>query len=137
MSAKVIEAELGITRSSNGKYYIRIGCETSRTNFCELELNGKQFAEAITGLHSSGIKATINGLDRVGKERIRESRVALCPHSISNRDDQEKFLIENCQEEGWFIDSYLRSQSSVKRLDKEYQLKYSVFKYIEVETNGC
>lgn len=32
MSAKIIEAELGITRNSDGNYYIRIGCETSHTN---------------------------------------------------------------------------------------------------------
>lgn len=132
MSSKVIMAELGITRSSDGNYYIRIGCETSHTTFCELKLTGEQFAEAITGLYSTDIPATVNGLDRVGKKRVRESRSVVCPLDTFSRDDQEKWLIDNCQEDGWILDPYLRSQSSVKRVDNKYELNYAVFKYIDI-----
>jgi hypothetical protein len=132
MSAKVIQCELGITRSSNGKYYIRIGCETSHTNFCELELTGEQFAEAITGLYSSDIKGSIKGLDRVGKTRVREARSVVCSLKTWDRDVLQQWLLENCQEEGWLIDAYLGSQTSIKTVEDGTQLNYSVFKYIEV-----
>jgi hypothetical protein len=131
MSSKVIKTELGITRSSNGFYYIRIGCETSHTTFCELKLTGEQFAEAVTGLFSSDIEAEVKGLDRVGKTRIRELRSIICPLDSYKTDDLEEWLVQNAQEDGWFLDSYLRSQSSKKRVDNGYQLNYSVYKYIE------
>jgi hypothetical protein len=132
MSSKVIMTELGITRSSDGNYYIRIGCETSRISFCELKLTGEQFAEAVTGLHSCDIPATVKGLNRVGKERVRATRQVMCPLKTYDRDELGKWLDEHCQEEGWLIDTYLGSQNSTKSVDDGTLLNYSVFKYIDI-----
>jgi hypothetical protein len=132
MSSKVIDVDLGFTRSSDGNYYIRIGCETSRTNFCELKLTAEQFAEAVTGLPSSGIQATVNGLDRVGKQRVRETRTVVCPLSRYNQVDFTQWLVENCQEEGWTIDTYLNSQHSIKSVDGGTRLNYAVFKFVDI-----
>jgi hypothetical protein len=133
MSAKIIKAELGITRGSDGNYYIRIGCETSHTNFCELKLTAKQFAEAITSLQVNGIHATVKGLDKVGKQRVRESRSVVCPHKRFGELNFEQWLVDNCQEEGWIIDAYLRSQTSIKSVDDGTLLNYAVYKYVEVQ----
>lgn len=130
--SNVIKANLGITRSSDGNYYIRIGCESSRTSFCELKLTGQQFAEAITGLHTSDYECTVHGLDRVGKTRVREARQALCPLSVFSQKEQEQWLLDNCQEDGWILDNYLRKQNAVKTLSGARELKYSVYKFVDV-----
>lgn len=131
--SKVIKAELGITRSSDGFYYIRIGCDTSHTQFCELKLNGAEFAEAVTGLHTSGVHATVNNLDRVGKQRIRESREVVAPTMGYSKEPYVQWLLENRQEEGWTIDAYLGSQSSMKHhVEGGCLLRYSVYKFIDV-----
>lgn len=130
--SKVIECELGITRSSNDYYYIRIGCDTSHTRFCELKLTAEQFAEAITGLHTSGIHGTVNGLDHVGKKRVREDRQVVAPDMGYSKEPYQKWLHENCSEEGWIIDAYLGSRNSTKSVDGGTLLNYAVYKYVEV-----
>jgi hypothetical protein len=44
----------------------------------------------------------------------------------------EQWLQDNAQEEGWIIDHYLGSQSSIDHMDGKTFLNYSVHKYVEL-----
>ena len=123
---------IGITRSSDGFYYIRLRDEASCVNFLEMKLTGEQFAEAITGLNFSGVEMEVRGLENVGKERVREKRSVICPLTTYKREQLHDWLLANCQEEGWFIDGYLNSQTSTKSVDGGTLLNYAVYKYVEV-----
>lgn len=127
-----ITGNIGITRSSNDVYYIRLGCDTSHTKFVEVMLTATQFAEAITGLHFDGVEMEVHNVDRVGKQRIREPRSVVCPLTTYKREQSQDWLLANCQEEGWFIDGYLNSQTSTKSVEGGTLLNYAVFKFVEV-----
>jgi len=133
MTNKVIKGELSIVRSSDGFIRLSIVDELSHAQFVELKLTYEQFAEAVTGCHTPDIDMEVRGLNRVGKRRVRQSRSVLCPLNVYNRELLQTWLVENCQEEGWTIDTYLGSQSSTKSVDGGTLLNYAVFKYVEVE----
>jgi hypothetical protein len=132
MSSKVIMGELAITRSSDGNIYLRIEDSNSHAKFVELKLTLEQFAEAVTGLHTSDVEMTVTHLDRVGKSRVREHRSVVCPLDSWKRELLQQWLITNCQEEGWILDSYLGSQTSTKSVDGGTLLNYAVFKFVDI-----
>lgn len=132
MSSKVIMGEVGITRSNHGFYYIRLRDDASCVNFVEVKMTAEQFAEAVTGLHISDVEMEVRGLENVGKKRVRETRIVVCPHKTYSKEPLQTWLINNCQEEGWTLDLYLGSQSSVKSVDGGTQLKYAVYKYVDI-----
>lgn len=133
MSAKTIVGEMSCCRNNKGEIHIEIQCSSSGAHFVDVILKPEQFAMFITGAHISGIPVTVNKLDIVGKTKIRESRQVLFPMDTHNRDDREKWLVENCQEEGWILNKYLGSQSSQVMIDGKRYLNYSVYKYIDTE----
>lgn len=127
-----ITGNIGITRSSNDVYYIRLGCDASHVKFVEVMLTATQFAEAITGSHFDGVEMEVHNLYRVGKKRVREQRSVVCPLTTYKKEELRDWLLANCQEEGWFIDGYLNSQTSTKSVEGGTLLNYAVFKYVEV-----
>lgn len=127
-----ITGDIGVTRSSDEFYYIRLRDEASCANFLEIKMTAKQFAEAVTGLHISNVEMEVRGLENVGKKRVRETRTVVCPHKTHDKEPLQTWLLNNCQEEGWTIDLYLGSQSSIKSVDGGMQLNYAVYKYVEV-----
>jgi len=131
--SKVIMGEIGITRNSNGFVYIRIEDSSSHSQFVELKLTLEQFAEAVTGLHTSDVEMTVRNLDRVGKRRVREERSVVCPLNTYKKEEIRQWMADHCQEEGWVVDDYLGSQNSVKSVDGGTLLKYAVTKYVEVQ----
>lgn len=133
MPAKTIVGEMSCCRDNHGKIHIEIQCSSSGVHFVDILLEAEQFAMLVTGAHISDIPLKVNGLDRVGKTKIRESRQVLLPLETYSRDEQEKWLVDNCQEEGWILNPYLRSQSSQVRIDGTNYLNYSVYKYIDTE----
>jgi len=130
-----VSVEFGRARNSRSDsgddYRLTVTDNSSRTRFLELRMTAKQFAEMLTSLHQSDVTAMVRGLDRVGKRRIREGRSAVCPEKFWSREEQEAWLVENCQEEGWILDSHLGSQSSVVHKDGQTVLRYSVFKFVD------
>jgi hypothetical protein len=55
--------------------------------------------------------------------------------SHSDREKMSKWIEDNCKEEGWRIDSYLGSQSSIGHRDGKTVLNYSVYRYEQYLTN--
>ena len=62
---------------------------------------------------------------------MSESRRTLCPLKSYDKDELVAWLKENAQEEGWTLDYYLGSQSSIMRTDNGTYLNYHVYKVVE------
>jgi len=132
---KTIPATLNISRPQYGdgrkKIEVSIRCALSGIEFVSMQIDPAEFAEALTGLSRRPGEAEIHGLEYVGKERVTEQRQIICPLKSYKRDDLENWLQENAQEEGWLLNTYLGSQSSVSRQSDGTILRYSVTKYVE------
>ena len=128
-----IIGEIGITRDNRGVYYIRLEDSASSRQFVEVKLTAKQFAEAVTGLYVADVEMSVQHLDKVGKQRVRESRQVLCPLDTYDKDTLAQWLRDNCQEEGWMVEAYLGSQNSIKSVDGGKLLNYAVIKFVDVE----
>lgn len=127
-----ILTNVSLTRDNHCMYTLQVGDESSNTPIVKIRLTGEQFAFMVTGMYMSELKAECsNHLDRVGKKKIRESRSVVFPKDYpGNREDKELFIRDTCQESGWIVDSYLRSQSSVSYKGGETILNYSVYKFV-------
>lgn len=126
-----IQANISISRNSSDEMTIRVQDETSRANFLVLTLTPADLMSALTGLAFVDAKsAEVNGLDVVGKKKITERRTAVYPgNSLDSKDKMQKWLSKNCMEDGWIIDLYLGSQSSIGRSGDKATLNYSVYRY--------
>ena len=124
-----IEGSLSLSRGSDDKIRISVRDEASNVEFLVAEIDPVDFAMLVTGL--AGVKAPceVRGLDVVGKLKIRESRTVVCPLKLYDRNILEQWVIDNCQEEGWIIDHYLRSQGSIFASEGGAGLRYSVYRY--------
>lgn len=89
------------------------------------------FASALFGLGYVPVKIDVIGLEHVGKKRVYEKRTVVCPlGEWSDRDTLSKWLEDNCEEEGWILDTYLGSRGSVTRENGKTVLYYGVTKYV-------
>ena len=113
---------------------IRFEDKASGAQFLEATVSPHDFALALTGLSRVDVDMTVRGLQVVGLKKIRELRTALSPLESYSREAQEAWLQENCQEDGWILDSHLGSQSSIIRADGETTLRYFVYRYVGPET---
>jgi len=132
-----IKCEVSISRRSDNVIVVSVTDSGSRARFLEIEFTFDQFAQAVTGLHTSGVDASVNAMDFVGKKKVRESRKAVCPVLDHRKDSYVAWLQDNAQESGWTIDSYLGSQGSVRyNQDGTVTLNYSVFKHVDDAVEG-
>ncbi|WP_272677553.1 hypothetical protein, partial [Providencia sp. PROV076] len=76
---------------------------------------------------------TVNELENVGKKKITENRSVICPIRSYEKGILRDWLINNKQEDGYILDPYLGSQSSIQMCDEGTVLNYRVIKYVEVE----
>lgn len=125
------KADLGISRNSHDRVSIRIRDDASGLNIVELELSLEEFALAVTGMFVPNVSATMTRDPHLGQECISERRTVLYPDGGYDKDKAEKFLIENCQEEGWILDTYLGAQNSRIYRDGKTYLNYGVYRYEE------
>jgi hypothetical protein len=121
---------ISINRRSDDKISVSFVDDASRTEFLDVQLSMSEMMSALTGLAYVPVKGEVRGLDVVGKERVREKRSITYPGRSSDRSVMQKWLTENAQEEGWTVDSYLGSQSSISYKDGETILNYAVFKFV-------
>lgn len=129
-----MKGRLTISRNSHGEILIIIRDEASRANFATVTTTPEVLGLALTGMSEQEVGLTVQHLDRVGKKRVSEARSIICPLDTYDRAELQVWLDNNGQEEGWILDSYLRTQSSVERLgDGGRRLNYSVFKFVEQE----
>lgn len=124
-----IDVEVGITRTSRDEIHIRFQDKTSRAQFVDVTMTPADFTMALTGLYGVEAKAVVKGLDVVGKTKIVERRSIECPLSTYDKKELAAWLEANAKEEGWRVDTYLGSQSSVSHLNGKTILNYSVTRY--------
>lgn len=137
--------DVTITRRSGGSsdpegrsITITIGDERSRIKIIEVEIPAELMMLALTGHAFLPAKGKVNVSGVVGKYKVTENRKkVLTPEESESigydRKKGEQFLIDNCQEEGWYVDPALGSQRSVG-YDNDTRCKilnYSVFKYVD------
>lgn len=121
-----------ISRNSSDEVNIRIHDSASGLEFVDIQMTLENYAMLITGLSRVEAIGEVRGLDKVGKRRVNEQRSVVCPIGGYDKKVFQQWLIDNCQEEGWELDSYLGSQNSLGLNDKgERVLNYSVRKYVE------
>lgn len=132
MSSKVIVAGIHCSRTSRNQIHIEFKCDSSNVSFLDIQLSPEQFAMLITGAYLSEIPVTVSHLDRVGMTKVHEKRnVVFTGARNYDRDEQEQFIKDNCQEEGWIVNATLRSQTSVGYKDGKTILNYSVYKFVD------
>lgn len=135
---KPLKAKVTISRVSYHdceKVVISIDDVSSGIQFAELELSLESFGQAVTGLSYRDADLTVRCLEHVGKLRITEKRIIECPLSTYSRYELESWLRENAQEEGWIVNNYLGSQTSISYKEGKTFLNYSVTKYVDEVTN--
>lgn len=126
-----ITASLTIGRGSDDLIRIRIKDESSRVQFATLSISPHDFAMAVTGLSEINVDCECHGLGHVGKQKIVEPRTAVYKGSNLDRAFLSAWLLENRQEKGWSINSYLGSQGSITSTDGGTLLRYAVYKYVD------
>lgn len=131
MSAKTIVADVSCCRDNHNRIHIEVKCDKSNVRFLDILLTAEQFGKLITGAYMSELPVKVEHLDLVGKKKVREDRSVVWPSNrIGSREEQEQFIIDNCQEEGWKVYPALRSQNSVSHKNGETILNYAVYKYV-------
>ncbi|WP_239354793.1 hypothetical protein [Providencia rettgeri] len=132
-----MKGKLTISRPSYGddreKINIVVKCDVSKLRFLSLEIDYADFAKCITGLSEVDCELEVSGLENVGKKRITEQRSVICPIKSYEKRVLRDWLINNKQEDGYILDAYLGSQSSVQYCDEGTILNYRVIKYVEVD----
>lgn len=125
-----------------GYINLTITDESSGIQFVDIEMSFRVFGSIVSGGTFTKVDAELRGLENVGKQFVHEKRTAECPLDTHKREELEAWLLANCQEEGWIINSYLNSQGSVQRVSEKWDaekyahrfkhtlLNYQVFKYI-------
>ena len=130
-----INTRLSISRNSSGMINIRIRDESSRNEFINLKISPENFGLALTGLSEMECYAEVNKLSIVGKYKVTEKRSVECPVDTYDKSVLSEWIINNCQEEGWELNTYLGSQNSVVYRNNQRVLNYSVVKYVEKDHN--
>ncbi len=121
---------MSITRNSRNEITVEIMDDLSRNRFVTVSMTPEKFAMMVTGLSMVEVNFEVKGLRNVGKKRISERRTITYTGKEYNRKILEAWLMENYQEEGWSLDPYLGSQSSIK-YEKDFTiLNYSVYKFV-------
>ena len=127
-----ITAGVTVSRNSSDEIHIVIQDRLSGVSFVNVNMTLADFALALTGFSQVEAAAEVSGLNNVGKVRVTESRsVVYTGGSDYDKNAQQKWLIENCQEEGWILNAYLGRQSSVTRQGGTTTLNYSVTKFVD------
>lgn len=124
-----INVEVGISRTSRDEIHIRVQDKTSRAQFVDVCMTPADFTMAITGLYGVEATAEVRGLDVVGKKKITENRSIECPLTSYDKKALGAWLEEHGKEDGWEVNTYLGSQTSVTHLNGKTILNYSVTRY--------
>lgn len=132
-----VNGRINITRPSTPdcRDVIKISVidDDARITVFEGEMTAENFALCITGLSDQQIRGfSSTAIYALGKERVYEKRQVVLPKEIDYRD-RSKWVEENCQEEGWFVDSHLGSRGSISHDPNTgtHTANYRVFRYVE------
>ncbi|CAK7037105.1 hypothetical protein [Providencia rettgeri] len=132
-----MKGKLTISRPSYGdnreKINIVVRDQASRLKFLSIEIDYADFTKCITGLSEVSCDLIVNELENVGKKKITENRSVICPIRSYEKGILRDWLINNKQEDGYILDPYLGSQSSIQMCDEGAVLNYRVIKYVEID----
>lgn len=129
---------------SDGRDVIRITVadDGSRAEFLELEMNVAEFGLAVTGLSFRPVKFVTRGLSVVGKKRmtqpflhvVSEAELEECGISPYDRKQMEAYAKTITPPEGWTLDTYLGSQTSIQwdSQAKTYSLHMRIETFVEI-----
>ena len=126
-----IKANICISRDSSDTMRLKVQDEASRATFLELEISPHDLMMALTGLAYVDAKnAEVRALDVVGKNKVTEPRSIKYPgNPFDSRIDMQTWLTGNANEDGWIVNPYLGSQTSIARNGDDVILRYSVYRY--------
>lgn len=126
----VPKTSVTISKTNHDTIIIQLRDQASRINFAQVSLTLTDYAHLITGLAEVEGDGKYRLLEHVGKTKIIEKRCVSLYVKFSNRGEAEQWLIDNAQEEGWHLDSYLGAQGSINcESNNTTTLRYSVYKY--------
>lgn len=131
--------------SSGGHVSLEICDVISGVTIMSISMDYATFGKLIGSNGYVSADAEIRGLECIGKKYVSEPRSVVCPVKFDGlkyeevKTAQEKWLLDNCQEEGWKINAYLRSQGSIVRDYKTgtSTFNYTVFKYVDISDEEC
>lgn len=128
---KVMDGDVTLSRSSDNKVYIRVRDKNSRTEFVTIAMTLENYARLTT--NEAFVAATLEtrDLDRVGKYKITESRRAVLKGTFHSVKKLTKWLEKNKREEGWHLDTYLGSKSSIQIENGKTIVNYRVHKWVK------
>lgn len=126
------KGNMTISRDSGDNINISFRDDASLIEFLDVRMSLEDYALMITGVARVGVEGEVRGLQNVCKTKVTAHRRVECPGGLT-RDQYKEWLIENCQEEGWILNTYLGSQGSVSYGSGKTFLNYSVYKFVEEE----
>lgn len=109
------DTSISCSRDSHGFINIRISDTRAVNAIIEVRLTLEQFAYLVTGMTTEG-QAVARHPERLGFVRETKLRSVSCPLETYDKKELSQWLVDNCQESGWELDTYLGSQASVKYL---------------------
>ena len=133
--------QVGAVYGGSGENYVTIQIRDSRSHqFVEAEMSLEDWTRLT--LYHNPIKTTAEygALDLFGKHKHQVNRTLIIDRSEFNttsRKKLEEWIADNGvtdeeRAEGWMVDSYLRSQSSIEYLDdNKIGLNYSIYRFCE------
>lgn len=136
---KTLKGSVCIGRPQGGRgddvIKIEIQDENSNVRFLTLNMKPADFALALTGLSFVPVEFSLNHAEYVGLIKERKPGRLIVPkseHHYYSREELRQMVRDQCQEEGWFLDDYLGSQSSIGR-DKDGNtiVNFGYYRYVE------
>lgn len=131
-TTKTIETSISIVRASDNTIRIIVDDESSRNmRMIEIAITPEQFGLLVTGLSSQKCTTVLKNIEVAGKTKIVQKRsMTYTGENRSNRVYLEKFIVDNSQDDGWFINPSLGSQNSIEyNGDGSATLNYSTYRY--------
>lgn len=110
---------------------IEIKDDSSRNRFIDVKMSLADFAAAISGCSEMPIQFEVRCLDSIGKTKETEAASINIPKNMkfSSREDIRKYLQAYHQRDGWVLDDYLGSQTSIKHIESDEFFAVANIKY--------
>lgn len=130
--------------SGNDEDYMELTIrdEASNISFVKVKVELAEFMKALTGLYDTKcISGEVRGLENVGKIHeyekaevfISEAEYKMVTVGVRYEHANEAladWIRENHGREGWFVDGYLGSQSSIAYVEGGKKLRFRYYRYV-------
>jgi hypothetical protein len=126
---KKIPVTISVSKEENERMSIELMDQMSRVRFLHLDLSMEEFGKLIAGITTPNCKVEVKDLHLIGKSFITEEREIEVPYMGSIPTVYESLLAKNKVEDGWMIDSRLRSPGAITKKGNKAKIRFNVFKY--------